>query len=234
MDAEAGKAFHSFAWQLRNNAGYLARKEANELLEKIRSDPKRLEPFGFKVYSQNEEDGIVEEIFNRLRIERGLFCEIGVENGLECNTLYLIHKGWRGWWIEGNQAQRDRILGKFSSLIQSDRLRLIIGFITAENINQAFADGKINNKELDFLSIDVDGNDVYLFDALKISPKVICIEYNAKFPPPLSKKPVYNPENMWRGGDYIGSSLVAINETAHKKGYTLVGTNITAGRFLYS
>ena len=226
MDAEATLALSHLISQLSRNAGYLARKEVDAILEKIRPDPKRLEPFSFKVYSQNGEDGIIEEIFSRLGIKRGRFCEIGVQNGLECNSLYLIHKGWQGRWIEGDKTQHDRIMNKFSTLVQGGRLGLVTGFVTAENINEMFSRVGIFDEELDFLSIDIDGNDIYLLEALQATPKVICIEYNSKFPPPSSKKPVYNPANAWRGGDYMGSSLVAIDEVARNNGYALVATDI--------
>ena len=49
--------------QLQRNNGYAARLEIERILEPIRDDRSRLEPFGFKVYSQNDEDGILEEIF---------------------------------------------------------------------------------------------------------------------------------------------------------------------------
>ena len=68
--------------------------------------------------------------------------------------------------------------------------------------------------------------DIYLLESLEIKPKVICIEYNAKFPPPLSKKQALNESNVWRGTDYCGSSLSAINETANAMDYSLVATNL--------
>src|SRR4051812_17291338 len=103
--------------QLQRTNGYQARAEMERILEPLRSDPKRLEPHGFKVYSQSDEDGIIEEIFRRLGIERGRFVEIGVENGLECNSLYLIHKGWRGTWLEANQKHRPAIEEKFATIL---------------------------------------------------------------------------------------------------------------------
>ena len=227
MDREIEHAVNWILSVIRRNSGYLARHEIEGLLKNISRDAKRLEPFGFKVYSQNDEDGIIQEIFNRLGIRQGRFCEIGVENGLECNSLFLVHKGWRGWWIEGDQNQREHIEQKFGSLLTSGRLRLLVDIVTAENINLHFAKCELDRGELDFLSIDIDGNDIYLLEAINSYPKVICIEYNAKFPPPISKKPVYNPDHRWTGTDYMGASLVAIDEIACKKDYTLVATNIT-------
>ena len=235
MDDE--EAARTVAVQLRRSAGYLARTEIERVLAPLRSTPKRLEPFGYKVYSQNDEDGILYEIFNRLKIRQGLFCEIGVENGLECNTLYLIHQGWRGCWLERNESQSGPICTTFASLINSRRLVLGVGAVTPDNVNKTVAaalrpTGRAP-QELDFLSIDIDGMDIYLWEALDFSPKVICIEYNAKFPPPLVKKPVLDPDNVWRGSDYMGSSLSALCETGKQKGYTLVGTNIVGGNVFF-
>ncbi|WP_076791623.1 hypothetical protein [Chlorobium sp. KB01] len=229
----------SIIYQLRRNAGYLSRAEIERILEPLRSMPNRLEPYGYKVYSQNDEDGILFEIFRRLEIVNGSFCEIGVENGLECNTLYLIHNGWRGVWIEGNVQQKLPIENKFGSLLNAKQKRLVlgVGFITKDNINEALRETfqllNVDINSLDFLSIDIDGNDIYLFEWLEYSPKVICIEYNAKFPPPLSKKPVYNQNNVWQGSDYMGSSLVALHEVAVQKGYVLVATNITGANAFF-
>ncbi|GHT83539.1 hypothetical protein AGMMS49960_09870 [Betaproteobacteria bacterium] len=214
----------------RRIAAYGARREIAEIKEKLAVNPRRLELYGFKVYSQGDEDGIIEEIFNRLGICVGTFCEIGVENGLECNSLYLIHKGWRGCWLEGNSKQQEPIISKFSSLLLNHRLAVAIGYVTPQNINQAVADVlqgiSINYEELDFLSIDIDGMDIYLLEAINFRPKVICIEYNAKFPPPVHKKPVFDPECIWRQTDYMGASLVALVESASQLGYVLVCTNI--------
>lgn len=213
------------------SASYLARMEIERLLKEIKSDPKRLEPFGYKIYSQNDEDGIIAEIFNRLGISQGVFCEIGVENGLECNTLLLIHKGWKGVWLEGNPAQEQPIKNLFKSILDSKRLAIGIEFLTPHNINEIISKYlsslRLHDNDIDFLSIDIDGMDIYLLEALTLMPKVICIEYNSKFPPPLSKKPLLDEKFMWDGTDYMGSSLAAINESAEIKGYTLVGTNLT-------
>lgn len=222
---------------VRRNTTFLARYELDRLYEKIGQNPKRLEPFGRKVYSQNDEDGILAEIFRRLNIEKGTFCEVGVEHGLECNSLFLLHKGWRGAWIDGNPEQEGPIRSKFGELMRVNRLSVAIGFMTPANINDVIARSLevigLDAGALDFLSIDIDGMDVYLLEALEHTPKVICIEYNAKFPPPVYKKQVFNPNNQWTGSDYFGASLVAMEETASGKGYTLVGTNITGANAFF-
>lgn len=228
---------NSLTANVRRNSGYLARREISDLKKSISGNQKRLELYGFKVYSQNDEDGILEEIFKRIGIENGTFCEIGVENGLECNTLYLIHKGWIGSWLEGNEKQKPLIESKFKQILNNKRLSLGIGYVTPENINLAIEKTleivRQNPSDLDFLSIDIDGMDIYLLEALKYRPKVICIEYNAKFPPNISKKPTFNPRYRWEGGDYMGCSLRAIVESAKNMNYSLVSTNFVGANAFF-
>jgi hypothetical protein len=226
-------AFRNFiAGAVTRNNGYAARIEIDRILAALPPDPKRLEPSGFKVYSQGDEDGIIEEIFKRLKIDKGVFCEIGVENGLECNSLYLIHKGWTGAWIEGNREQLEPIREKFGSIL-GKRLRVSFRMVTAENINAVVAEAIRDVNAIDFLSIDIDGNDAYLLARLDFDPKVICVEYNAKFRGNLSKAQRYDPNRSWGLTDYFGASLKAIQEVAEAKNYRLVGTNITgANAFL--
>lgn len=233
MDDEAKRAVTGVLQAIQRNSGYLARQEIESLLAGYRTDPKRLEPFGRKIYSQNDEDGIIEEIFRRLGIEGGRFCEIGVENGLECNSLYLLHKGWRGVWVDGDQRREAFIKAKFESLIARGRLALAINIMTAENINQLLEHPSLGVPEFDFLSIDIDGNDIHLLRALRSRPKVLCIEYNAKWPPTIRKAPVYDPRYAWTGSDYMGASLAALNDVAVDKGYRLVGTNITGANAFF-
>jgi hypothetical protein len=232
MDNEERMFANVIASALARSNGYQARTEIGGLLASISKDKKRLEPFGFKVYSQGDEDGIIEEIFYRLDITNGLFCEIGVENGLECNTLYLLHKGWRGGWIEGNIQQSLSIKEKFGSVIDK-RLKVFFEIISSENIDDLLSKITSDKSGLDFLSIDIDGNDIYLFECLQHKPKVICIEYNAKFRGNLVKKQKYNPQKFWSGTDYMGSSLKALVEVGTSKGYRLVGTNITGANAFF-
>ena len=124
------------------------------------ADGKRLEPYGFKVYSQNDEDGIVQEIFRRIGINDRTFVEFGVESGLENNTLKLLLEGWRGLWLEAGAESVTSIKNRFSDVIANNRLTVQLAFITAENINELIGDW--GTGEIDLLSIDIDGNDFYV------------------------------------------------------------------------
>src|SRR5215813_11132878 len=123
------------------------------------SDAKRLTKYGFKVYSQTDEDGIIEEIFRRIGTTNKSFIEFGVESGIECNTAKLLVEGWNGVWLEGAKEHIPKIVQNFHDFFKDDRLRLSNAMVTAENINALLRE-KVSS-EIDLLSIDIDGNDYW-------------------------------------------------------------------------
>jgi hypothetical protein len=209
----------------------LAVIDGKRYLKEVLSDPKyndkkRLETYGFKVYSQTDEDGIIQEIFHRIGPGPNTFVEFGVENGLETNTLKLLLDGWSGLWIEGSAQSVDQINAKFGDVISDGRLRVKAAFITRDNFNELI--GAYFAGEIDLLSIDIDGNDIYILESVDVvNPRVVIVEYNGKFPPPMSVRQRYNPTHRWSGTDYMGSSLEAITKIAARKGYSLVGCGLT-------
>ncbi|MBQ4403273.1 MAG: hypothetical protein II857_02570 [Selenomonadaceae bacterium] len=196
-------------------------------------DKKCLEYYGFKVYSQNDEDGIIEEIFNRVGTTNKIFIEFGVENGLECNSHYLLFKGWRGLWIDGGETHVKEIRERFAPVIANGQLKALRAFITRENINELFVEGGIEG-EIDLLSIDIDGNDYYVWEAINVvKPRVVIVEYNAKFPPNCDWKQAYNKSHIWNGSDWHGASLKAYELLGKRLGYQLVGTNLTGSNAFF-
>jgi hypothetical protein len=134
-------------------------------------------------------------------------------------------EGWNGLWIEGSERYVAEINKRFTDVLTAGRLRVKAAFITRENISGLI--GEYFNGEIDLLSIDIDGNDVHILESIDvITPRVIIVEYNGKFPPPINVAQRYDPEYRWNGSDYSGSSLVAITKVADRKGYSLVGCNI--------
>ena len=195
----------------------------------ILNDPKRLENYGYKVYSQNDEDGIINEIFNRIGTTNKFFIEFGVQDGIECNCHYLLFQDWEGVFIEGSKDYCDKINEYYEYLISKSKLQVINAFITRENINDLISTTKaVIIKDIDLLSIDIDGNDYHVFKSIGvINPRVVIIEYNVKFPPPIKWVMPYNANHIWDGTEKQGASLQAIVDLAKIKGYELVATNIS-------
>lgn len=200
----------------------------HELAKPRNADPKRLLRHGFKVYSQCDEDGIIQEIFRRVGETNRCFVEFGVEAGIECNTVKLLVEGWRGLWIEGDPQYAARIRTSFAPLLAEGRLNLVEAFVVAENIDGLLEKGSFSG-EIDLLSIDIDNNDYWVWKAItKINPRVVVIEYNATLRPPMSLVVPYGPERTWDGAtNYFGASLEAFVRLGRSKGYRLVGCSIS-------
>jgi len=194
---------------------------------------KSLIPYGQKIYSQNDEDGITLEIFNRIGTTNKIFVEFGVENGLECNTRALLFCGWQGLWIEGNLQYVESIREGLAPIINTKQLSLLHAFITKDNINSLIS-SKISEKEIDLLSIDIDGNDYHVLSAITCTkPRVIIIEYNAKFSPPIQYCQKYNVNHSWNGTDDFGVSISFLDKKLNAMGYKLVACNLTGSNAFF-
>ena len=189
-------------------------------------DERRLLKSGYRVYSQADEDGILHEIFRRIGEGQRTFLELGVGNGLENNTLFLLIQGWNGIWIEGSDRKAAASKKNLAVQIAEGRLQIEQNFITAPTIDQKIA-SLTAGRDVDLLSIDLDGNDYYVLDAIRsISPRVIVAEYNSKFHPDVPWIIEYNESHRWDGTDYFGASLKSLELLLTKRGYALVGCNI--------
>ena len=192
----------------------------------------RLLAHGFKAWSQNDEDGIIAEIFNRIGTEHKTFVEFGVEDGLECNTLYLTLSGWKGLWMDGSPRHLKSINDKFGFMIESGQLTAVRAMIDAENINDLI-ENHIGTR-VDLLSIDIDRNDYWVWKAIDvIQPRLVVAEYNATIRPPVAVSVKYDPSARWRGGNYFGASLSAFEKLGREKGYSLVGCSYSGSNSFF-
>ena len=165
-----------------------------------------------KVYSQNDEDGIINTIFNIIGTTNKKYVEFGVEDGTECNTRFLReNKGWSGLLLDGG--------------FENKKIGLYKEFITKENILDLFYKYKVK-KDIDLLSIDIDGMDYHILkEILKIyKPRVFIVEYNCSYDD--EKIMDYDSKYMWNKYKlYEGTSLKSFNNLSKEKGYILVLTN---------
>jgi len=186
-------------------------------------NPKKLNKYEYKTFSQNGEDGIIEEIFLRIGDGNKFFVEFGAANGLANNTTFLLVKGWHGLWIERDRNYEKGIKEKFGSLIFKRDLTCKFSAVTAANIEQLFHESNVP-KEFDLLAIDIDGNDYWIWKAIQFfRPRVVVIEYNRSFGPRTKWVMKYNPNHIWRRGSYCGASLKSLEILGENKGYCLVG-----------
>ncbi len=183
---------------------------------------KYLNKYEFQAFSQNGEDGIIEEIFRRIGTTNKYFVEFGVEDGTETNSTYLLHQQWEGVWIDAGEKNRLSIEQSFSNVIKEGKLKFIQSFITAENIESLFKQSSVP-AEFDLLSIDIDSNDYYVWQAItNYNPRIVILEYNSIFRPGVEFIRKYDPTAIWDKTSYFGASLESYCKLASEKGYKLV------------
>jgi hypothetical protein len=185
-----------------------------------------------QVYSQNYEDAIISEIFRRIGTTNRHFLEIGVENGVECNTRLLLELGWSGVWIEGSDAHCAHIRQRFKREIDEGRLIVKHAFVTRESINAVMAAAGIGDT-VDFFSVDVDMNTHHIWRAADVRARVACVEYNASYPPSVIFETPYKPDALWDGTNRFGASLKALEAIGREKGMCLVGCEISGANAFF-
>lgn len=197
--------------------------------EKIQS----LQDIEFKVFSQWGEDGIIDWLIERAAIPVHLhtFVEFGVESYREANTRFLLeNRNWRGLIMDGDPALADNL--KKDPLFWRYDLTAKSAFITRENINNLIESAGFTG-EVGLLSIDVDGNDYWIWEAISVIQPIICVcEYNAVFGDLQAISVPYDPDFICSRSHfshlYFGASIAALRSLAARKGYRFVGTTSAA------
>jgi hypothetical protein len=171
------------------------------------------------VKTVNGEDGIIEKIFEVIGTENKLLVDFGAADGVYFSNSWnlLNNRGWSGLLLEPD-FQFDALQDLYANRQDVVTVQDIVGFDEANNL-----DGHIDRipldlpKNFDFLSIDIDGNDVHVWTDIKnFKPRVVCIEYNHFVPLDVY---MIQPRDLTLS---IGSSLLATAEIARELGYQLV------------
>lgn len=189
----------------------------------------------FKVFSQFGDDGIIQYLIHNVEIKNKTFIEFGVENYTESNTRFLLlNNNWKGLVMDGNMKNIEQI--RSDGLYWRHDLKAVCNFIKRENINQLFVENGFEG-EVGILSIDLDGNDYWIWEAIDVvSPTIVIIEYNsvlgAEFPISIPYDENFIRSKAHYSYLYWGASLAALNHLAIKKGYKFVGSN-SAGNNAY-
>jgi hypothetical protein len=191
----------------------------------------------FRVFSQFGDDGIIQYILSRLALpeDEHRFIEFGVEDYREANTRFLLlNDNWSGFVMDGSEHYVSCIRNE--QIYWRHDLTALARFITRENINPIIEDAGFGTR-IGILSIDVDGNDYWIWEAItSVDPAVVIVEYNGIFG---SREAVTVPyqadfdrKNAHYSYLYWGTSLGALRHLAARKRYTWIGCN-SAGNNAY-
>jgi hypothetical protein len=186
------------------------------------SDPPDLTAFELRVFSQNGEDGVLGEILRRTGVGGGGFVEFGTQDGTEGNTVFLAHVlGWSGVYLEPDAAAFAALQRRYAG---NPRVRTVQAAVEPDTVEALFAGAGVP-EEPDVVSIDVDGNDYWIWRALQhFRPRVVVIEYNGSLDVASRRVMPYTPGFRWDHTSGYGASLGALEDLGAEKGYRLVHT----------
>jgi hypothetical protein len=165
------------------------------------------------IHSQGGEDGVLARIYECIGTTNEYFVEFGAWDGCRySNTANLrLNHGWTGLLMEGSDRADE-------TLVERE-------FVNAENVNALFAKYDVP-ESFDLLSIDIDGNDYWVWKAIEgHTARVVVVEYNLLFGHDVTKTIRYRPDHIWDETTYHGASLAALRKLGHQKGYALVYTD---------
>jgi hypothetical protein len=224
--------------RVRQQVRYLSLAEMGR---ELAPDPLDLTPYEMSFFSQNGEDGVLVEVLRRVGSGTRRFVEIGASHA-EANCLFLADVlGWQGWFVEAASNEVARLRRRFTG---NCNVSIVEAFVDRDNINEVLGSAGATG-EMDVFSLDIDGNDYWVWEALEvIHPRIVIVEYNSALDQqrPIAQR--YEAASTWDGTDAFGSSREALRELGNRKHYRLVhadiaGVNLVfvredlcAGRFL--
>lgn len=190
----------------------------------------KFEETGFRVFSQNDEDGLLLYIFSLIGITNKVCAELAFGAPMGANSTNLIcNWGWSGLLADADRHH----VAKARCFFESHRdtwifpPKIIEAWITAENVNDLFVQNEITGA-IDLFSLDIDGMDYWVWKALTVvTPRVVVVEFQDFWGPEKAVTVPYDREFKRDPDcpDYFGASLAAFVKLAKSKGYRLVGCN---------
>jgi hypothetical protein len=199
-----------------------------EIRQCAKSTSLHLRDHEFKVYSQWGDDGILQFLLRQVPIAKKVFVEFGVENYTESNTRFLLtNDNWSGLVLDGSAVHISYI--KQDPIYWRHNLKAVEAFITRENIDALLRANGLTG-EIGLLSIDIDGNDYWVWEKIEaVEPALVIVEYNSRFGPEKAVSVPYDPEFVREKAHYsfayYGASLAALVALGKRKGYAFVGSN---------
>ena len=198
----------------------------------------KIQDIEFKIFSQFGDDGIIQFLIDELQIdyEYQNFIEFGVEDYSEANTKFLLlNNNWSGLILDSSNENIENI--KKSNFFWKFELEAIECFVNKENINSIITNSNIYKKKIGILSIDIDGNDYWVWKEINvIDPLIVIVEYNSTFgfekKISIPYKQDFERSKAHHSNLYWGASIEALKFLAKQKGYKFLTTN-TAGNNAY-
>jgi hypothetical protein len=191
-----------------------------------------LDQVGFSRFSEFEEDGHLLYLLTLAGSVSRTVVEISSQDGRVCMaTNLLVHHRWRGFLFDGDPvfAAEGRRFFASHPATSAAPPAVASAWFTRENVNQVLASAGVSD-EVDVLSLDIDGNDLHLWNAMKLRPRILICEFNNVVPSELALTIPYKPDFNFAAQPadqalFRSASLAAYAAVCKRKGYRLVGLN---------
>jgi hypothetical protein len=169
----------SFLWHPSSDPADRGRIQPASLLHRCKN-----------VYSQRGDDGIIAEIFSRLGIEHGCFVEFGAWDGVYlANSRALVERQWNGVFIEADPAKFEKLRRNYVDCADIRCINEWVGHPGDEGRSiDDIASEHLPGREIDFMSIDIDGLEYRILETMALRPKAMCIEGGFAWNPAFTKR----------------------------------------------
>jgi len=165
-----------------------------------------------KDYSQFGEQYMLLDVFDKIKFKHLKSVEFGAGNGYALsNTRHFIEQ----WDFTG-------VLWDIDPKSKEVNLEKVM----PSNINELFEKYELIGG-CDLMSMDIDGNDYWVWKELKYNPRVVIVEFNRFLPKGMLLTIPYDKNHRFDETIYYGASWDALLELGQSKGYTLVKNNNT-------
>ena len=191
-----------------------------------------LDQVGFSRFSEFEEDGHLLYLLTLAGSASRTVVEISSQDGRVCMaTNLLVHHRWRGFLFDGDPVfvgEGQRFFASHPATRSAPPVMKAEWF-TRENVNRVLAAAGVPD-DVDVLSLDIDGNDLYLWSAMTMRPRILICEFNNAVPSELALTIPYKPDFSFAAlptdqAMFRSASLAAFVAVGRRKGYRLVGMN---------
>lgn len=207
------------------------------LQNNYRAPLKNIQDAEFKVFSQFGEDGILQYLVHETAIKTSerIFVEFGVQDYSESNSRFLLmNNHWKGLILDGSREYMDSV--RNSDIYWRHDITAVNAWIDKDNINQLISEAGFGG-EIGILSVDIDGNDYWVWEKIQIiDPVIVVVEWNSVFGDTHTISVPYDPkfsrEEKHYSCLYWGASIAAFDYLAQQKGYRLICSN-SAGNNLF-
>jgi hypothetical protein len=220
------KYFSGWRYRRQLSAGEKAATES-WLQQLSQQPPSRLSGASYDVFTYHGEDGILLYLLQQLKDVPATFVDIGAGDCIKSNCANLaVHYSWAGVFIDQNDRQLAIGRNFYKKKIATGaNLQFINAVVTVDTVDHLIGQAGIGG-EIGLLSIDIDGNDYWIWKAIeRVQPRIVVIEAKVEFGSRDVVVPYGRHNHHSADKLYNGASVTALQKLGAQKGYKLAGSN---------